>query len=429
MRVRPAQVRSCAGASPSGSEPHCRQPRTTYPADDKERGITAVPLTDHVVASVPIALFTLFATVSMVLLVACANIANLMLNRAMTRQREIAVRIALGAAPARLARQLLTESLLLAAAGGLLGFACLFLTVPTLVRHLPPGLPRTAEITVDWRVLTFTCVLSVLTGVVFGLVPLHQTRRVSAMDSLKRGGQSVALDHSRLRSTLVAGQVAMALILLAGAGLMTKSLWGLVQVAPGFLTEHILTARLSLPPQYMNGNAFGTDRHRRITLFQRQLEERVREIPGVKSAAFSAYLPLSGTNNSWAFDIEGRPANPPGVSNVTNYRPVSAAYFETVGIPTLRGRGFLPSDTEDAPLVVVINSSMARTWWGRQDPIGQRVKFGDEQWRVIVGVAGDVHHEALAVRVEPEMSFLTARSQTWKLVPRSSFVPPLTRPA
>jgi ABC-type antimicrobial peptide transport system permease subunit len=123
----------------------------------------------------------------------------------------------------------------------------------------------------------------------------------------------------------------------------------------------------------------------------------------VKSAAFSAYLPLSGTKNSWAFEIEGRPANSPGVYNGTNYRPVSAAYFETFGIPTLRGLGFLPNDTEDALLVVVINSSMASSWWGRQDPIGQQVKFGDEQWRVIAGVAGDVHREALAARVEPEM--------------------------
>jgi putative ABC transport system permease protein len=374
-----------------------------YSADDGERGITAVPLAQYVVAGVRTVLFTLLATVGMVLLIACANIANLMLTRGATRQREIAVRIALGASRKRLAQQLLTESLVLSVIGGLLGLIFVFLTVPALVRHLPADLPRTGEITVDWRVLFFTSVLSMLTGVVFGLVPLHQSRRVSATDSLKQGGRSITTDHSRLSNALIVGQVAMALVLLTGAGLMTKSLWRLVQVSPGFQTEHILTARLSLPPQYTNANVFGTGQHPRITLFQRELQERAREIPGVKSAAFTAYLPLSGIDNSWAFYIEGHPENPPGVYDVTNYRPVSEDYFETVGIPILQGRGFVPGDTENSPLVVIINSSMARTWWNQQNPLGQRVRFGDQKWRTIVGVVGDVHHEALGTKAEPEM--------------------------
>ena len=374
-----------------------------YPADDKERGITAVPVGAHVVAGVRVALFTLLATVGMVLLMACANIANLMLTRGSTRQKEIAVRIALGASHKRLARQLLTESLVLAVVGGLLGLTCVYLAVPTLVNHLPSDLPRAAEITVDWRVLLFTCTLSMLTGVVFGLVPLHQCRRVSANDSLKQGGWSVASDLSPVSSGLIVGQVAVALILLTGAGLMSKSFWKLMQVSPGFPTEHLLTARLSLPPQYTNGYKFGTGQHRRITLFERELQERVREIPGVKSVAFTAYLPLSGTDNSWAFSIEGRPANPPGVYDATNYRPVSADYFETVSIPVLRGRAFLPSDTEDSPLVVIINQAMARIWWKQQDPLGQRVRFGDQDWRTIVGIVEDVHHEGLDAKPEPEM--------------------------
>ena len=374
-----------------------------YPADDKERGITAVPLGEHVVAGVRITLFTLLATVGMVLLIACANIANLMLTRGATRQKEIAVRIALGASRARLARQLFTESAVLAGAGGLLALTCVFVAVPTLVRHLPPDLPRAAEIGVDWRVLVFTSALSMVTGVVFGVVPLHQSRRVSANDSLKQGGWSVASERSRLRSGLIVGQVAVALILLTGAGLMTKSLWKLMKVSPGFETEHVLTARLSLTPQYTNDYKFGTGQHRQITLFQRQLQERVRQIPGVKSVAFTAYLPLSGTDNSWAFYIEGRPANPPGVYDVANYRPVSAGYFEAVGIPMLSGRAFLPSDTEDSPLVVIVNHAMARIWWKQQDPLGQRVKFGDQDWRTIVGVVGDIHHEGLDAKPEPEM--------------------------
>ena len=374
-----------------------------YPTDDKERGITAVPLGEHVVAGVRLALFTLLATVGMVLLIACANIANLMLTRGTTRQKEIAVRIALGASRARLARQLFTESVVLAVVGGVLGLICVYLAVPTLVRHLPSDLPRAAEITVDWRVLLFTCALSMLTGVVFGMVPLLQSQRVSANDSLKQGGWSVATDHSRLRSGLIIGQVAVALILLAGAGLMAKSFWKLMQVSPGFQPEHILTARLSLPPQYTNGYKFGTGEHRQITRFQRRLQERIREIPGVKSVAFTAYLPLSGTDNSWAFYIEGRPANPPGVYDVANYRPISADYFETVGIPVLRGRAFLPSDTEDSPLVVIINRAMAQIWWKQHDPLKQRVRFGDDDWRTIVGVVGDVHHEGLDAQPEPEM--------------------------
>jgi putative ABC transport system permease protein len=374
-----------------------------YPADDKESGITAVPLGQHVVAGARTGLLTLLATVGMVLLIACANIANLLLSRAATRRKEIAVRIALGASRKRIARQLLTENLVLAVVGGLLGLGFVFLSMSVLAHHLPADLPRTSEIAVDWRVLIFTSLLTLLTGVLFGLVPLHQTRRISADESLKQGGRAVIADQSRLRSALIVGQVAIALVLLTGAGLMTKSLWMLLRVSPGFQTEHILTARLSLPPQYTNGMVFGTGQHRRISQFQRELLERVRGIPGVQSAAFAAYLPLGGTDNSWAFDIDGRPAKPPGVFDLTNYRPVSAGYFETIGIPVQRGRGFDPGDNEDSPPVVIINASMARTYWSQQNPVGQRVRFGDEKWRTVVGLVGDVHHEGLGAKPEPEM--------------------------
>jgi predicted permease len=374
-----------------------------YPSDDKGRGIAADPLGRHVVAGVRTALLTLLMTVGMVLLLACANIANLLLSRAASRQKEIAVRIALGASRMRIARQLLTENLLLAATGGLLGLVITLLSVSAIVHHLPADLPRTSEIVVDWRVLLFTSLLTLSTGVLFGMVPLHQSRRVSANDSLKQGGRAVAGDQSKLRSALIVAQVAIAVVLLTGAGLMTKSLWTLLRVSPGFQTEHILTARLSLPPQYTNGMVFGTGKHPRITLFQRELLERVKQIPGVKSVAFAAYLPLSGVDNSWGFDIQGRPPKPPGVYDLTNYRPVSAGYFDTLGIPILQGRGFGTGDIEDSPLVVVINASMARTWWNQQNPVGQRVRFGDQNWRVIVGVAGDVHHEALGAKPEPEM--------------------------
>ena len=216
--------------------------------------------------------------------------------------------------------------------------------------------------------LTFTLLISLLTGILFGLVPLFQSQRVSAQDSLKQSGRGMAPGQSRLRGALIIGQVATALILLTGAGLMTKSFWALLSVSPGFQTEHILTARLSLPPQYTNGYKYGMGQHREITAFQSELLERVRNMPGVRSAAFTAYLPLAGVDNSRSFDVEGRPAKPAGVYDVTKYRPVSPGYFETIGIPIERGRGFEAGDMEDRPLVVAVNESMARMFWGAQNP-------------------------------------------------------------
>ena len=376
-----------------------------YPADDKDKGITAVPLGQHVVGNVRTALFTLLAAVGMVLLIACANIANLLLTRAAARGKEMALRAALGASQRRIAQQLLTESILLAMLGGLLGAALALVAVPELVRHLPAGLPRTSEIAVDGHVLLFTTLVSLATGIVFGLVPLFQSRRAGANGALKQGGRAIAAGQSWLRSALIAGQIAMALVLLTGAGLMARSLWTLLHVPPGFRTDHLLTARLSLPPQYTNGYAFGTGRHRRISAFQRDLLARVEAIPGVRSAAFIAYLPFSGTDNSWAFDIEGRPPKPPGEYNMTEYRPAGAGYFETIGIPIKRGRGFDSPDNEDSPLVVAINESMARAFWKQGDPLGQRLHLlgDDTNWRTIVGIVGDVHHAGLGDKPGPEL--------------------------
>ncbi len=374
-----------------------------YPNEDKEAGITAIPLQQHVVGNVQAALITLLGAVFMLLLLACANIANLLLTRASSRRPEISLRLALGASRQRLAQQLLTESLVLALTGGLLGVCFAYGAIPALVHYLPTDLPRTEEIRIDGRVLAFTTLLSLITGIVFGIVPWLQAQRVSASGSLKTGNRGVIAGFSRLRNGLIVGQIAIASILLIGAGLMTKSLWTLLQVSPGFQTEHVLTARLSLPPQYLNGYKFGTGEHRRISAFQQDLLERVRNIPAVQSAAFTAYLPLSGTDNYWAFDIEGRPAKPPGVYDLMKYRPVSADYFKTMGIPVLRGRAFDARDNEDGPLVVIINDTMARTFWKQQNPIGQRVKFSDSKWKMIVGIVGDVHHESLESKPDAEL--------------------------
>jgi putative ABC transport system permease protein len=391
-----------------------------YPDDDKERGITAVPLQQHVVAHVRAALFTLFGAVFLLLLLACANIANLLLTRAATRQPEISLRVALGASRQRLAQQLLTESLVLALLGGVLGASIASVAIPVLVHYLPTDLPRTAEVAVDGRVLAFTTLLSLITGVVFGLVPWFQAQRTSANGSLKTAGRGIVSGSSHLRNGLIVGQVAVALILLIGAGLMTKSLWTLLRVSPGFQTEHILTARLSLPPQYLNGYNFGTGEHRRISAFQRELLARVRNIPGVQSAAFAAYLPFSGTDNDWAFDIEGRPAKPAGVYDLMKYRPVSADYFKTMGIPVLRGRTFDVRDNEDGPLVVIINDAMARTFWPQQNPIGQRVRFSESKWRTVAGIVANVHHESLGSK--PESALYVPYSQVPNVEARPTII-------
>jgi len=379
-----------------------RNLRRFYPEDNDAKGIAAVPMAEHAVSSVRTALLTLLAAVVMVLLVACANIANLLLTRAAGRQKEMALRAALGASRKRLAQQLLTESAVLALLGSGFGLALALWSVPALVAHLPADLPRISEISVDGRVLAFTTLITLATGIVFGLVPMLQACVVQA-GGVRLNARGVSSGQSRLRGALIIGQVSLALVLLAGAGLMIKSLSALLQVSPGFQTRHILTARFSLPPRYANGYRFGTGQHRRISVFQRELADRVRAIPGVQSAGFTSHLPLAGTNNNWSFFIEGRPPNPPGVYDSTDYRPVTAGYFETIGIPIKRGRSFEARDDEDHALVVVVNETMARQFWPNENPVGKRLKFGDEHWRTIVGIAGDVHHQGLAVAPAPEM--------------------------
>jgi predicted permease len=371
--------------------------RRAYPDDNKAKGIAAVPMAEHAVSNVRRALLTLLGAVIMVLLIACGNIANLLLTRAAARQKEMALRAALGASRQRLVQQLLTESAVLTLLGSGFGLALTLLIVPALIARLPADLPRIAEISVDGRVLAFTTLITFGTGIVFGLIPMVRSR------GARLNTRGVSSIQSRLRGALTVGQLSLAVVLLAGAGLMTKSLSALLRVSPGFQTTHILTARLSLPPRYANGYKFGTGQHRRISVFQRELADRVRAIPGVRSAGFTSYLPLAGTDNNWSFFIEGRPPNPPGVYNSTDYRPVTAGYFETIGIPIERGRSFDARDDEDHPLVVAINEVMARQFWPNENPVGKRLKFGDERWRTIVGVVGDVRHQSLAIAPAPEM--------------------------
>ena len=366
-----------------------------YPADNKDKSITAVPLVQQVTANVRAALITLLGAVGLVLLIACANVANLLLSRAAARQKEMAVRAALGASRRRLAQQLLTESILLASLGGAAGFLSALTAISALSSRLPADLSRASGIAVDTRMLVFTAAISLATGILFGLGPLFHARQVDANESLKQTAR-IAGGQSGLRSGLVVAQVAIAMILLIGAGLMAKSFWALLHVSPGFRTESILTARLSLPRSHYPDN-------RRIAAFQRELLQTVRSKPGVQSAGFATYLPLSGTDNGWAFFIEGRPPLPVGVYNMGKYRPVSPGYFDAIGIPLLRGRAFTFADTENSPWAVVINESLARAYWGKDDPVGQRLRFGSPRWRTVIGVVGDVLHEGLDGEASPEM--------------------------
>jgi len=368
-----------------------------YPKNNKDIGIAAVPLADQLTGSVRGALETLLGAVGLVLLLACANVANLLLSRAAARQKEMAVRIALGAGRGRLAQQLLTESLLLASLGGIAGFVLALAAIAVLTPQLPADLSRAAGITVDIRMLIFTAVISLLTGILFGLGPLFATWRENAGESLKQNNRFASGIQTRLRSGLAVAQIAIAIILLIGAGLMVKSFWALLHVEPGFRSENILTARLSLPRSRFPDN-------HRIAVFERELGERLPGRPGVTSAGFTTYLPLSGLENSWSFVIEGRPPLPVGTYNIAMHRPVSVGYFETIGIPLLRGRSFTSADTAESPWVTVINESMAREYWPSENPIGQRLQNGPgEKWRTVIGVVGDVLHDGLDGAAKAEM--------------------------
>jgi putative ABC transport system permease protein len=342
------------------------------------------------------ALLTLLGAVGFVLAIACANVANLLLSRGASRLKETSLRLAIGASRGRIAQQLLVEAVLLGLLGGCAGLVLAVELLHVSVPLLPADLPRAALIGIDWRVLAFTALLSVCTGMFFGLAPLLQSRRVKATESLRHGTRLTAGRHATLRSMLVVGQVAVTLVLLVGAGLMAKTLWSLFHVPTGFRSEHLLTARITLARgRYPDAG--------RVAGFQRDMLDRLRNTAGVQAAGAAAYLPLTGDDNGWAFFIEGRAPLPTGVYNFAKYRAVSDGYFEAIGMPVVQGRSLSAADQEDAPFVVVINESMAREYWRGQQPVGQRLRFGGPQWRTVIGIVGDVRHEGLDGAPKSEM--------------------------
>jgi putative ABC transport system permease protein len=379
-------------------------------------GAKVVPMHEDAVGSYRPALLVLLGAVGFVLLIACANVANLLLARAAVRQKEFALRATLGASRLRTVRQLLTESLLLSVLGGGLGLLLAMWGVDLLVALSPAELPRIAEIGVDARVLAFTLSLSVLTGIVFGLAPALQASHLDLNEALKEGGRSVTGSRRtrRLRGALVVTEIALSLVLLVGAGLLINSFWHLMQVSPGFKAENLLTMQVALPE-----SKYPPTEHHRAQAFYRQLLERVATLPGVQSVGATSSLPLAAGGWGKMLSIEGRPA-PPSMETIplVQYRQVSANYFGTLGVSPVKGRLFTEQDDPKSPPVALINEEMARRFFPGEDPIGKRIWMGPPENLLpggalpegysfprltIAGVVNDVKHQGLNQQAGPEV--------------------------
>jgi predicted permease len=384
-----------------------------YPHSNKGHGVKIATLYDWVIEE-PFrrALLVLFGAVGLVLLIACANVSNLLLSRAAARQKEIAIRSALGAGFARLLRQLLTESLLLALAGGTLGILLAWWGVKTLVVAYPGNLPRLGEIGLDGRVLAFTLIVSLLTALLSGLAPAFQGSRVSLNGLLKEGGwTSVGVGLGRLRRLLVISEIALALVLLVGAGLLVKSFLRLQQVKLGFDPDHVLTMQLTLSTtKYSNG--------RQQTDFFRGLLDRVRNLPGVRNAAAISSIPFprSGSGPYSPFFLEGRQLSPEE-SVGGDFRLVSPHYFQAMKIPMLRGRDFTDEEEQEGRPVVVVNEDAARRLWPGQESLGKRLGWGgSSQWLTVIGVVGDVRMLQLEANPRPAIYLPMIQSSMYLVV-------------
>jgi putative ABC transport system permease protein len=365
-----------------------------FPGANTGWNVKIIPLLEYSVRTIKPALLVLLVTVAFVLLIACANVANLLLARAAGRQREIATRTALGAGRWRIIRQLLTESMLLSLAGGAVGLLLAKWGTDVLLTLVPSNLPRMSNVSIDGRALAFTATITFLTALIFGLVPALQASKPNLNETMKDAGRGSTEGGRRklIRSTLVVLEVASALVLLVGAGLLIKSFWRLQKVDPGFNPDNALTAWVSLPT-----NKYA-EAPRRVLFFQ-QLIEHVSALPGVQAAGAAHVVPMTGNDYVLSFQIDGRPPLPPGASQSTNYYSVSANYFKAMGIPLRRGRVFTEQDTEDSPPVAVINETMVQKIFPNEDPIGKRITFDDRdknpEWFEIVGIVGDVKQYGL----------------------------------
>jgi putative ABC transport system permease protein len=372
-----------------------RQMQQEYPVQ-KDWGVRMVPLLESRVSRVKTSLWVLIGAVGLVLLVACANVANLLLARGAARQREVAVRAALGAGRMRMIRQLLTESLLLAGLGTALGLPVAWAGIQLLVSFSPGDIPRIAEVGLDAQALLYTAGLLILTGVIFGLVPAVQVSRVDLTETLKAGGRTgEAGPRGRARSVLVVSEVALALVLLVGSGLLIKSFVRLQNVELGFDPENVLTMSVSLPDAKYKEN-------QQEAGFCQSLLERVSALPGVQKASAATFLPL---DLNFVFDVqkEGHTAEGEGIT--ANYFSISPAYFQALRIQVVKGRPFSEQDNAQGPRVAILNETLARRLFPDQDPIGQRVYItnGPELWSEVVGVVGDTKQNSRGESAQPQV--------------------------
>ncbi len=346
--------------------------------------VSVVRLQNGMVADVRVRLLLLLAAVALVLLIACTNVANLTLSRAATREKEVAIRAAMGAGRQRILRQLLTESVLLASLGGLLGLVFATEGLSLLKALLPADTPRLMDVRMDWRVLVFTGALAILTGLVVGLAPALHISRGALTESLKSAGRGAAVSVSqRLRSGLVVGEIALAVLLVIAAGLMIRSFWALSHVNPGFRTEHILTARITPNESFCGDTA-------RCLAFYRNVLDQVQSFPGVSGAAFVNTLPLGGRVSKRSLEVEDH-VDPSGdTAPLFWLNIVTPGYFHVMGIPLLSGRGFSDADVSGTP-VAVVTTETARRFWPNQSALGKHIRLlDDKSWRTIVGVISDV---------------------------------------
>jgi predicted permease len=374
------------------------------PKHNTDVGTRVVPLQEQMVGTVRTPLIVVLAAVGLVMLIACANVASLLLGRTAARDGELAVRTALGAGRGRLVRQLLTESVCLALIGGAAGLALALWGTRLLVSLAPADIPRLYDVRIDGPVLLFTLGVTVVAALVFGSIPALHASGAQLASRLRDGnrGSRTRPGSARARGALVIGEMALAIMLLAGAGLLLRSLSRLRDVNPGFEPARVSTFTVTLSPvKYPR-----SDDHR---AFGTALLEAVGRIPGVDSAALAFGLPLSGTSFQLSFDVDGRPAPPPNAEPRAQVRVVSAGYFGTMGIPLLRGRAFTPDDRPGGPQALVVSEETARRHFPGEDPIGKRIAFGwgrDDGGRLsgeIVGIVGDVRHRSLSAEVSPHV--------------------------
>ncbi len=386
--------------------------RQAYPQwMDKGESVAVVPMRDSMVEDVRLPLLILLGAVGFVLLIACANVANLLLARAAVRQRELAIRAAVGASRWRMVRQLLTESVLLAGAGALAGFAIGAWGVRLLLAVAPGNIPRLTDAEgvlrpipwLDWRVAAFTIGVALATGIIFGIFPALHTSHPDLVSTLKEGGRSGSGMQNRARSILVVSEIALALVLFAGAALMIRSFAALHSTDPGFDAHHALAMETSMAGGSYNSSARLADFVRRVTM-------RLEALPGVEAAAATISLPESGIDVDLPFTVTGRVPPKSGYEGDEQWRSVSPHYFRALKVPILRGREFNDNDTQASSRVVLINAAMAKKYWPKQEALGQVMVIGkglgpqfDDPPREIVGIVGNIHETGLNQKDEPAM--------------------------